>query len=69
VNWHDASELRAQAAWCRRLADAISDARTRGILHASAQDFEKEAAAYDPVDPAAGPSDDAGSRGFSSGEF
>ena len=67
MNWHDASELRAQAAWCRKLADAMSDARTRNILQDSAQDFENEAAAYDPIDRPAEPGSDARFRGSSSG--
>jgi hypothetical protein len=45
----DASELRAQAARCRRLADAISDTRTRDILKRSAEDFENDATACDAL--------------------
>ena len=42
-----ASALRAQAAWCRTLANGVSDAPTREILNQTAADFEAEAKAID----------------------
>ena len=50
MNDRGASELRSQAARCRRLADAISDVRTRDILTNSAEEFENEARARDSVE-------------------
>jgi hypothetical protein len=42
-----ASALRAQAAWCRTLANRVSDAPTREILNQTAAEFEAEARAID----------------------
>ena len=39
----EVSELRDQAARCRRLADAICDTQARDILKRSAEEFENEA--------------------------
>ena len=40
-----ASALRAQAAWCRTLANGVSDVPTRDILNQTAAEFEAEAKA------------------------
>jgi len=50
VNMLNASELRSQAARCRRLAQSISDTRTRDILKQSAEEFESEATACESGD-------------------
>jgi hypothetical protein len=57
VNELSACQLRAKAAWCTRLANLMSDARTRNILNHSAEEFVKEATARDDFDSrgAAGP--------------
>ena len=47
MNDQSASELRAQAARCRRLANSIYDNRTRDILESTAKEFENEAKAHD----------------------
>ena len=40
-----ATELREHAAWCRTLASATSDTRSRDILNQSAEEFERDATA------------------------
>jgi hypothetical protein len=50
VTVQNASELRAQADRCRRLANAISDVEARDILKRSAEEFEKEAKVHEAVD-------------------
>jgi hypothetical protein len=47
VNEQSASHLRAQAAWCLKLVNSISDKRTRDILQQSAEEFENEARRHD----------------------
>ena len=42
-----APALRAQAAWCRTLANGVADAPTRDILNQTAAEFEAEAKAID----------------------
>ena len=42
-----APALRAQAAWCRTLANGVSDAPTHDILNQTAAEFEAEAKAID----------------------
>ena len=40
-----ATELREHAAWCRTLASATSDTRSRDILNQSAKEIETDATA------------------------
>ena len=44
--------LRAQAAWCRTLANGVSDAPIRNILRQTAAEFEAEAKEVDASDAA-----------------
>jgi len=43
VSDQSAAELREHAAWCRTLARAASDTRSRDILNQSAEEFETDA--------------------------
>jgi hypothetical protein len=50
VNPRGAHDLRAQANWCRTLANATSDLPTRGILTQAAAEFDAEAKATDAAE-------------------
>jgi hypothetical protein len=52
VTTNRASHLRAQAAWCRTLADGISDLPAHDILMQAAADFDSEAKQVDDNDAA-----------------
>ena len=45
-----ATELRQHAAWCRTLASAASDTRSRDILNRSAEESETGAAACEAAE-------------------
>jgi hypothetical protein len=64
MNAHSASELRAQAARCRRLASAIFDTQVRDILKRTAEEFENDATACDAVE---GTAAGLGNHGLSEG--
>jgi hypothetical protein len=49
---HSPSALRAQANWCRTLADGVSDAPSRDILKQTAAEFDAEAKAADAAEGA-----------------
>jgi hypothetical protein len=52
VNPRGSHDLRAQADWCRTLANATFDLPTRGILTQTAAEFDAEAKAADAADAA-----------------
>jgi hypothetical protein len=50
VSDQSAAELREHAAWCRTLARAASDTRSRDILNRSAEEFESDATAREAAE-------------------